>query len=221
VLRLETELADRADLILAASPALKARFAPDRTVLLPHGVDARLFGHPAPRPGDLPADGPIAGFYGSLSDWIDLPLLAETARRLPDWHFVLIGPIRTDLTPIRDLPNIRLLGERHHHELPGYVQHWTASLLPFRDNAQIRACNPLKLREYFAAGTAVISTDFPALDGYRDLLTVVRSPSGFADALCTARREETERQALRRERVARETWEARAAEVSNLLDALS
>ncbi|MCV6005488.1 hypothetical protein OFO99_39220, partial [Escherichia coli] len=40
VSRLEAELAARADLILAASPALRAKFPPGKTALVPHGVDA-------------------------------------------------------------------------------------------------------------------------------------------------------------------------------------
>ncbi|MDA1378997.1 hypothetical protein PCI56_02935 [Plesiomonas shigelloides subsp. oncorhynchi] len=103
---LERELAEKADLILAASPALVQRFPADKTQLLPHGVDIRLFSTPQARAADLPSGKPIAGFYGSISEWIDTELLAQTAERLPHWNFVLIGPIQTDIAPLHGMPNI-------------------------------------------------------------------------------------------------------------------
>jgi glycosyltransferase involved in cell wall biosynthesis len=104
--------------------------------------------------------------------------------------------------------------------LPGYAQHWDAALLPFRDTAQIRACNPLKLREYLAAGRPVVTTEFPALDGYRDLVRVADSPEAMATALEAARAEGLARVEERRARVADQSWDRRAADVAALLDAL-
>lgn len=220
VLEMEAGLVAKADLVLAASPALAARFPASKTLLLPHGADVALFSSPAPRAADLPNGRPIAGFYGSLSDWIDVELLAYAARELVYWDFVLVGQVETDVSALEALPNVRLLGRREHAALPGYAQHWTASLLPFRDTAQIRACNPLKLREYLAAGGPIVATDFPALAPYRDLIEVAPAREAFVAAL----RESAvapDRSAERRARVAGETWEARAAEVSRALAAIS
>ncbi len=220
VARLEEELVARADLVLAASAKLAARFPTHKTHLVEHGVDFERFATPTPRATDLPMDRPVAGFYGSLSNWLDVELLAATARRLPDWRFVMIGPERTDLAPLRRLANVTLLGPRDHATLPGYAQHWDAALLPFRDTAQIRACNPLKLREYLAAGRPVVTTEFPALDGYRDLVRVADSPEAMATALEAARAEGLARVEERRARVADQSWDRRAADVAALLDAL-
>ncbi|MGL6417727.1 hypothetical protein ACSZMW_07635 [Aeromonas allosaccharophila] len=110
IARSEARLVEKADLILAASPALASRFPPHKTRLLSHGVDLELFMPPRERPADLPSGRPIAGFYGSLSDWIDIPLLAETAAALPHWDLVLIGPVQTDIAPLKGIPNIHLLG---------------------------------------------------------------------------------------------------------------
>lgn len=217
---LEEELAHKADLILVASSVLAAKFPADKTRLLPHGADTGLFGTPVPRARDLPEGRPVAGFYGSISDWVDLDLIAGTARLLPGWEFILLGPVRTDTRPLDGLPNIRLLGEKAHGDLPGYSQHWQASMLPFRNNPQIRACNPLKLREYLAAGRPVVSTGFPALDGYRDLVRIVDSPRSMAVCLEEARLEGMDRAGERRDRVGGESWNSRAGEVSRLLDAL-
>jgi len=216
----ETRLAARADRILAASPQLAQKFPAAKTLLLPHGADVALFATPAPPAPDLP-DGPVAGFYGSLSAWLDQDLLAAIARRLPHWTFLMIGEVRVPVERLTAVPNIRLIGPRPHAALPGYAQHWQASLLPFLDNAQIRASNPLKLREYLAAGRPVVSTPFPALDAYADLVAIAPDVDGFAAAIEHALAEPETRRAERRDRVRSETWEARAAQVATLIDELT
>ena len=220
VTRAETRLAAKADRILAASPALAAKFPAAKTLMLPHGADIALFAAPAPRAPDLP-DGPVAGFYGSLSAWLDQDLLAAVARRLPQWTFLVIGEARVPVGRLTAVPNIRLIGPRPHAALPGYAQHWQASLLPFLDNAQIRSSNPLKLREYLATGRPVVSTPFPALAAYADLVSIAADAAGFAAAIEQSAHEPEARRAERRDRVRSETWEARAAQVATLIDELS
>ncbi|MGB0683904.1 MAG: glycosyltransferase [Magnetovibrionaceae bacterium] len=215
----ERRLADKADLIIAASPLIAAKFDPCKTRVLPHGIDEGFLGAPGLRPLDLP-QGPVAGFYGSLSDWLDQDLIRETAKRLPNWTFVLIGEERCDLSKLKAVANIKLLGPRAHHELPAYAAHWTASLIPFRDTAQIRACNPLKLREYLSLGRPIVTTDFPALEGYRELVTVADRAEDWTDALIKACFEPVEVLGKRRLAMASETWDARAEELSEWLSAL-
>jgi glycosyltransferase involved in cell wall biosynthesis len=183
VSRLEQMLVDRADVILVASSALQARFPVSKTHLIEHGVDAAPFAAAYPRPVDLPSGKPVMGFYGSLSNWLDLELLEGLAEQLPDWNLVLIGPCQCELGALLKRANVHWLGPRLHHQLPAYVQHWQVSLLPFLDNAQIRACNPLKLREYLASGKPVVSTEFPALAPYRQHVRVAVGVDAFVEAV--------------------------------------
>lgn len=219
VLAMEAELVTKADLIIAASSVLARRFPKEKTLLVPHGADISLFAQPAPRASDLPNGRPVAGFYGSLADWIDVGLLAYCATSLPDWHFVFVGSVETDVSELTALPNVSLLGPRPHQQLPGYAQHWQASLLPFRDCPQIRACNPLKLREYMAAGREIVATDFPALDPYRDLISVASDRDAFVAAIAQSPTA-PDRAHQRAARVKTETWEARTADVAKALSAL-
>ena len=218
---MEQELAARADLILAASPVLAARFPGRKTRLLEHGVDIDLFSNPAARAADLPEGEPVAGFYGSLSEWLDVELLEQVARLLPQWRFVLIGPVQTGLGALPALPNVSLLGPRAHADLASYSQHWTAGMMPFRDTPQIRACNPLKLREYLAAGRPVVATPFPALRPYKQDLSIAQGPAAFAAALEAARTDTADRARARRAAVAGEDWSARAELAANWIDALA
>jgi glycosyltransferase involved in cell wall biosynthesis len=219
----EGELQHKADLIIAASERLAERFPAPKTRLLTHGVDYQLFSTPAPRATDLPDDGkPIAGFYGSISDWLDLELLEAVVKRMPHWNFVMIGKAVVDTSALRCLPNVNFLGPRLHHELPRYSQHWNASLLPFRNNAQIQACNPLKLSEYLAAGKPVVSTPFPALKPFRSLISVADSVNSMVAALegSVSLARDGEFQEKSRSVVSSESWQSRAALVGRWLDSI-
>lgn len=223
VAKRELELAAQADLIMVSSKNLMSKFPPQKTQLLTHGVDYQLFSAPCQRATDLPDDGRnIAGFYGSISAWLDVQLLHDTIQKMPDWHFVFIGNVVIDVSLISGLENVTFLGARAHHQLPAYSQHWTASLLPFIDNAQIRACNPLKLKEYLAAGSPIISTDFPALKPYRGLVQIANSSGAMVEALNASEHLPDLpffADALR-STVVKKSWEARAKQVSQWLEAL-
>ncbi len=218
VLAMERDVVARADLIIVVSDVLAAKFPASKTIVVPHGVDYDLFATPLPRADDLPTGRKIAGFYGSLPHWIDPDLIRSTAAAMPDWLFAFIGggTLFTD-GPAPD--NTLFLGTRPHAMLPRYVQHWDVSLLPYRDCAPLRAGNPLKLREYLAAGTPIATVDFPALAPYRGLVSMAASAAGFPAAICAAAGDRS-RNAARRHAVADGTWEARAAEVDAALEAL-
>lgn len=220
VLTLEKELASKADLILVASPIIGKKFNQEKTHVIPHGVDFELFSRQVPRAPELIANRPVAGFYGSLASWLDIDLICETAKRLPNWTFLMIGTVSTNISRLLATSNIILLGPRKHTELASYSQYWSASLLPFRNTEQIQACNPLKLREYLAAGSPVISTEFPALDGYRDLISVVKTAEEFAGALVRSLDDKKENRNARQQRVQGESWASRAQTVAKLIDSL-
>ncbi len=219
VSEMEKELAGKADLIIVASEVLARKFPQEKTRIVHHGVDYELFSSVQKRPEDLPNGKPIAGFYGSIAEWIDQELICECASRLPGWNFVIIGPARVDFTSLTRHQNIHLLGPRPHDRLPGYVQHWNVALLPFKPSEQIQACNPLKLREYMASGTPVVSTYFPSLERYRGLITVAGSRAEFIQAIEGSRKIEGKNAAGQR-KVASETWFSRAKEVDRLLRSL-
>ena len=219
----EAELADKADLILCASEKLIHKFSNSPTFLLPHGVDFSLFSTPTQRATDLPDDGrPIAGFYGSISEWLDIKLLVQTIQQMPDWHFVFIGKAVVDISQLSCLKNVLLLGERAHECLPSYCQHWTASILPFVNNAQIEACNPLKLNEYLAAGRPIISTSFPAMEPFMGLVQTVNCSHSMIEALTASEQLNTlpAFESALRNTVADNSWEARAWQVSQLMETL-
>jgi glycosyltransferase involved in cell wall biosynthesis len=217
---MEGQMVAQADLIIATSEPLAAKFPAHKTKILPHGVDTKLFQTPVAAAPDMPIRKPIAGFYGTLANWIDEQMLAETAKALPEWQFVLIGKQETDVSDLEKLENVLLLGARPHLALPSYVQHWQVALLPFKDCPQITACNPLKLREYLSSGTPIASTDFPALAPYAPHVTVCKTGESFKNTLLTAAANNSpEQRALRQASVNGESWQQRAAQALQWLEA--
>ncbi|CAH1521035.1 Glycosyltransferase SypN [Vibrio owensii] len=217
VLEHEADLIDSADLILAASDKLASEFPQEKTVTLPHGVDFSLFSEPAAKAQDMPNNGrKVLGFYGSLSEWLDYRLIEHVADKAPDWDLVFIGPNEFPHNPLPQRSNIHYLGPRAHQDLPSYSQHWDASWLPFVDNAQIQACNPLKLLEYLATGTPVISTAFPALKPYQHMLHVVVD----VDDVCASLNHLLPPPEGSLSIIQQQSWQSRARQVEQLVSAL-
>ena len=188
VAKMENRLVERADLIITAGKSLSGRFPRHKTVTVKHGVDYTLFSNLVSKADDFPTHPLTAGFYGSIHEWLDQDLIAETAVQCPEWQFLFIGKIHTDISKLENFSNIKFIGPRPHNSLPSYVQHWDISLLPFKDCEQIRACNPLKLREYLSAGKPVASTHFPSLIPYRNRVLSMGSSDDLVRILNSLKR---------------------------------
>ncbi|MBC7892408.1 MAG: glycosyltransferase, partial [Sphingobacteriaceae bacterium] len=130
------------------------------------------------------------GFFGVLDERFDAGLLGELAQRRPDWQFVLLGPV-VKIAP-ESLPqaaNIHYFGLKSYGELPRYVAHWSAALLPFALNESTRFISPTKTPEYLAAGLPVVSTpihDVVRPYGDEGLVHIAASADEFEKAIANA-----------------------------------
>jgi glycosyltransferase involved in cell wall biosynthesis len=225
----ERALLEKVDAVFAINNALaEAKRAHNRnTFVSPHGVDHALFSRaldPATaEPPDLAGiPHPRIGFYGTLRDWVDLDLIAHAARKRPDWHFILIGQQLDDVSAVKSLPNVHLLGQRGHHELPAYCKGFDVGMIPYRIDERMTFVNPLKLREYLSAGLPVVSTPVPEVTRYAHMAHVAATQDEFVAALERALRETGPAQrAARSEAMQAETWAARVATVSRTVDEMS
>ncbi|HEV7395267.1 MAG TPA: glycosyltransferase family 1 protein [Pyrinomonadaceae bacterium] len=129
---------------------------------------------------------PRLGFFGVIDERFDIGLLEALARRRPDWHFVMIGPV-VKIHP-ETLPkhaNIHYLGPKKYEELPDYLAGWDIALLLFARNESTRFISPTKTPEYLAAGKPVISTsirDVVRPYGELDLVKIADHPTQFIKA---------------------------------------
>jgi glycosyltransferase involved in cell wall biosynthesis len=225
--RMEETLVRRADLVLASSERLADERRPlnARTHFVSHGVDVAHFARALdptlvmpPAVADLRR--PVVGFFGLIADWVDRDLIAEIARRRPDWTLLLIGKADVDTRSLAALPNVRLLGQKPYAELPAYCRAFDVGIIPFRVDALTVRANPLKLREYLAAGLPVVSSDLPEVRRYAGLVRLAAGPQAFVAAIEAALGERSEAQARARvTAMIPESWEARVEQISELIEA--
>ena len=232
----EREVVEKSSYIFTASEKMLDKFPSEKTVNIPHGVNFSLFSEQVVQtPNDLPKGKPIAGFYGSISAWLDQDLLVQTIEALPNWNFIFIGKVDCKVEKLEQFSNVYFLGTRLHNDLPKYIQNWNVAMLPFVNNKQIQMCNPLKLREYLASGTPIVTTDFNALEGYRKHLQVANKTNPFYQAILLANGEVTpainfnklenmsdllaitQAKKYRKESVIDESWENRALDIQQYL----
>ncbi len=130
---------------------------------------------------------PRLGWFGVIDERMDLELVAELARRRPDWHIVLLGPVvKIDPASIPVLPNVHPLGARPYAELPAYIASWDVAIMPFARNDSTRYISPTKTPEYLAAGRPVVSTSIrDVVTPYGDLglARIADSAEGFQAAV--------------------------------------
>lgn len=171
---LEKRLASRSDHVVVTTPALReklSRFNP-KTSEFHNVVDIEHFSRVAAAavPDDMAAvSEPRALFIGALSDHkINWKLLVEVSATLPDWSFVMIGPLgeeakQPDALSAEQRPNIHLFGHREYDDLPDYMSGAKVGLIPYRISEHTNAIFPMKTLEYRAAGLGVVSTPLPGV----------------------------------------------------------
>src|SRR5688500_13514272 len=84
-------------------------------------------------PDELAAiPGTRIGVYGTIQDAVGLELIAQLARRRPQWSFVLLGQQLVDTSAVSGLKNVHLLGRKPHADLPAYCKGFDVGLIPYR-----------------------------------------------------------------------------------------
>lgn len=223
--KIESDLLDKSDIVfVSAEKLLRSKVsARCRTVLIRHGVDFDHFTQAlAPETvvpsaiADLPE--PVIGYFGLIADdWVDVPLLVRVARSFPTGSLVLLGKATTDLAALEREPNVRILGRVPYSTLPSYSKGFDVAIIPFPVTEVTLNANPLKAREYLAAGLPVVSTAIPEVEVLGECL-IGKTPEEFIDQLKRAL-EVPGPDAGRSGRMKSEGWSARLEQIRGELAA--
>ena len=218
---LEKELLANSDHVLYVSHELMKKDVPlvgDRGFFIDHGADLDHFARSGPTHpdiADIPA--PRIGFFGGLDDYVvDMALLLQCAQELPEASLVLIGDATCPMDEFTALPNVHWLGFRPYADIPGLGRGFDVALMPWLDNEWIRFANPIKLKEYLALGLPVVSTEYPEVDAYRELISVAGNGAEFVALVRRALAEPGDAQA-RVEFVQPFSWAGRAGALLELV----
>jgi glycosyltransferase involved in cell wall biosynthesis len=167
---------------------------------------------------------PIIGYIGGLHRHIDFGLLTAIARARPDWSWVFVGAIQTDVAELADLPNVHLLGQQPHPDLVRYIRSFNVCIVPYVNSLYTATVVPTKINEYLAVGRPVVSTRLPAVCDFNEqhnvLLTSIGQPDDFLQAIEQALNSPTDAAiaARRREVAALGDWQARLEAMSELIE---
>ncbi len=140
---------------------------------------------------DLPEEGKIAVYTGQLFDSKGADILIESAQRLPDIQFILVGGVERDRSRLAEraselsLTNVLLTGHVSPKKAILYQRAADILLLPQIDAT---SQSPMKLYEYMAAARPIVASDVAPIrevltDGENALLTPPGDPDGIATAI--------------------------------------
>jgi glycosyltransferase involved in cell wall biosynthesis len=176
--RLEREIEDayrlmfeNASVVTANSEStlgLAHRFGRGDAILLRNGVDPDRF---ALEP--KPHDSITVGYGGKIGFRIDVNLVAQVARALPNVRFEFAGPVlvKKQARELRRIPNVVMLGDVRYDRYPALMQTWDMAWAPHMLDKFEVGGDLIKLYEYRAAGLPTVTTRVigweRALDGVR------------------------------------------------------
>lgn len=226
-LEMENNLLDNVDALVVTSRDLEKKNRQScPSLYLPHGVDFGHFNqamnHAEPILRMQSIRRPIVGFFGLISEWVDLKLIAALAGKFPDVSFVLIGASEINLGALADCPNVHCLGLVPYANLPRYARYFDIAWIPFVANTLTKAVNPLKLLEYYALGLPVLATRLPELEGIGGPIRLASTEAEFCESLHDLLDTDLQAESDRAVEVAKHnTWEQRVQDLGAFIESLS
>ena len=169
----EEKVIKKVDQVFISSPALMAKkgHLNPETARIPNGVNVLEYTSKKGEPADMVnIPHPRVGYIGIIKRQLNVEVLLEVAKRHPEYSFVFVGPMRSDLRDDRpkwetleSLANTYFVGGKPVFDLPAYTQHMDVCMLCYSMNDYTKYIYPLKLHEYLAAGRAIVGAPLESL----------------------------------------------------------
>ena len=220
---MDRELKNLADVTVYCSSSLMEAEKDQcrRAAFVDHGVDFEKFSTSGSQqePDDVRGiPRPRVGFVGAIDPHTFNPeLFRSVVERLPDLHFVMVGHSTLPDGWI-NAPNVHLLGQKAYDDVWRYPGACDVLIMTWNKSTWIEHCNPIKLKEYLAAGRPVVTSPFNELRRYDGCVYVADDPDHFAASIRAALEEQgPDLSARLQTRVRDDTWANRGQEVFELL----
>ncbi len=124
-----------------------------------------------------------------------------------------VGPMQDPPPELFRFPNVHFLPPVPPEILPSMASQAACLIMPYSDSEVTRAMQPLKLKEYLAAGRAVVARKLPSTEPWADACHLVSTSEDFADRVVMSFEESllpNHRDARRR--LSKESWATKANE---------
>ncbi|MFC1738371.1 glycosyltransferase [Planctomycetota bacterium] len=214
----DQKLKAEADLTVFVSAALYSEEAGQckKAIYLDHGVDLEMFAsaeHDTSKPTDIAGiQKPMVGYFGAIDGHkFDICFIETVVDLLPHMSFVFIGNTLSDCSGLLAKNNVRMLGQKPYEQIPHYGKCFDVAIMPLQKNRWTEQSNPIKLKEYLALGKPIVSTPFPELQKYRDVVYQAEMPEKFARCIEKALEDNNAEQiAARKKTVEEASWDSKA-----------
>lgn len=217
----EKELIAKSDLVLTTSDSLYefGKVLNKNVHILKNGCDYDYFSNVS-KNGllDSLSGKRVVGYFGAISDWLDVDLLEYVIKENREKCFVFLGSINSkNVRKLYHLKNVYFLGEVDYMDLCGYLGYFDVCVIPFVLNDLIRHTNPVKFYEYISSGKPVVSVRLPELEVYSDICYLADTKEEFSNCIKKSLEEESVLKE-KRMKVAREnSWDERVEEILKLI----
>lgn len=231
MLRRHQYMIKQSDIAIATADKLLENFLKYRSediYLIPNGVDYNHF-HINRDPDKVPEEirhilrkgYPIIGYYGAFAKWLDYELIIDIAKKRPNYQIVLIGWDYDGSAKSHDLDkikNIYDIGAKNYKVLPEYAIWFDVSIIPFILNEVTESTSPIKIFEYMALNSPIVTTDMRECRKYKSVL-IGKNRDEFIQKLDEALKLRNDKNYLELlDRDAKEnTWASRASFIDQLI----
>lgn len=193
----EIEISQKVDKVIYTAKRLKEHYSAiesSKMEYISNGIDLDMIKQ---SDKSLPKEfeeipSPRVIYVGMVNYWFDVDLVYRSALRYPHYSFTIIGGVSIDISRLKELTNVYILGVKEHASVSQYLSHSDIGMIPFIRSDFVDSINPIKLYEYAAYGLRVVSTRWSELEGLEELFDICATDELFIEALSRGRVENSE-----------------------------
>jgi len=200
--------------VMAVSSEIIRRIDPlGPSLVAPNGIEPQEWQGPTPTPPEwfTAAPGPRAVYVGTLDSRIDVKGLLHVLDSHPTLQIFLVGHVEDPeyLAPLAASPRVHMNGAVDRGSIVALLRSADVCLVAHRRTELTEAMSPLKLYEYLAAGSPVLTPGFGPVRGLSPHVLLTDDVADFADRLPEALALGPMAESVRREFIHANSWAAR------------
>lgn len=156
---------------------------------------------------------PRIGYLGTIiSSRLDLKLIENLVKNLPEFHFIFVGPEDEDFktSELHKQGNVHFLGFKEQVDAPAYMQYFDVCVNIQLLNETTVGNHPRKINEYLSMGKPVVATRTHAMEEYKAVVFLCENEKEYLQAIKEGAEQINDKEMiLKRQNFANQfTWEA-------------